>query len=64
MAFGVVQASAYDVTVDPQILRSREILHDETVYQGWFQRGEIGEPSQPIAAAGTTEAVDVEGEEP
>ena len=64
-AFGIRHASAYDVTVDPQVLRSREILHDETEYEAWFQRSEIGEgPSEPMAVTGGTEAVDVEGEEP
>jgi carboxyl-terminal processing protease len=63
-AFGIRQASAYDATVDPQVLRAREILHDDAAYQAWFQRVEIGgEPSEPMAATGGTEAVDVEGEE-
>ena len=60
-SFGVVQASAYDVTVNPQILRAREILLDEAEYLSWFQRAEIGEPSDPMASTGDTEAVKVEG---
>lgn len=58
---GIRHATAYDVTVDPQILRARDILHDETDYLTWFQRSEIGEPSEAMAAAGGTDAVDVEG---
>jgi carboxyl-terminal processing protease len=66
--FGIVQAFAYDVTVNPQILRAREILADESEYLSWFQRAEIGEPDEPdkpideqIASTGDTEAVEVKG---
>ncbi|HJP33954.1 MAG TPA: S41 family peptidase [Candidatus Latescibacteria bacterium] len=60
-AFGIVQAYAYDVTVNPQVLRAREILRDESEYLTWFQRSEIGDPGQPMASAGDTVAVEVEG---
>lgn len=59
--FGIRQATAYDVIVDPQVLRARAILADQTEYLSWFQKGEIGEPGEAVAAAGSTDAVDVEG---
>lgn len=59
--FGIRQAHAYDATVDPQVLRAREILRDETEYLSWFKRSEIGEPGQQIASAGDTTAVEIEG---
>ena len=60
-AFGIVQAFAYDVTVNPQILRAREILANEAEYLSWFQRSEIGEPSEQIASTGDTDVVEVKG---
>jgi carboxyl-terminal processing protease len=58
--FGIVQAFAYDVTVNPQILRAREMLLDETLYLTWFQRSEIGDPSQALVSTGDTDEVEVE----
>ena len=58
-AFGIEQAHAYDVTVDPQILRAREILGAAGDYQAWFERSEVGGPT--IASATDTTAVDGDG---
>ena len=58
-AFGIEQAYAYDVTVDPQIQRAREILGSEAEYQAWFKRPEIGAPA--IAAATDTGSVETDG---
>ena len=59
-AFGVEQAHAYDVTVDPQVLRAREILGAAGDYQAWFERSEVG-GTPAIAAATDTAAVEGEG---
>jgi hypothetical protein len=60
-AFGIEQAYAYDVTVDPQVLRAREILHGEESYLAWFEHAAIGEVDSTIASATDTTAVEVEG---
>ncbi|MFP6592832.1 MAG: hypothetical protein VCE12_20165, partial [Candidatus Latescibacterota bacterium] len=60
-AFGIVQAFAYDTTVNPQILRAREMLRDETGYLTWFQRSEIGGPSAPLVSTGDTDDAEIEG---
>ncbi len=59
-AFGIEQAYAYDVTVDPQIQRAREILGSEVEYQAWFKRPEIG-GAPAIASATDTATVDMDG---
>lgn len=59
-AFGIEQAYAYDVTVDPQIQRAREILGSEAEYQAWFERPEIG-GVPAIAAATDTGSVEADG---
>ena len=60
-AFGIVQAFAYDTTVNPQTLRAREMLRDETGYLTWFQRAEIGGPSAPLVSTGDTDDAEIEG---
>ena len=59
-AFGIEQAHAYDVTVDPQVQRSREILASPVDYQAWFERSEIG-GAPAIASTADTSAVEVDG---
>ena len=41
-AFGRKAAIAYDITVDPQLLEARRILADDSEYEMWFQKREIG----------------------
>ena len=48
-AFGIRAAHAYDVTVNPQIQRAKELLADEVEYESWFERREIGQPNKVIA---------------
>ena len=61
-AFGVESAQAYDTTVNPQVLRAREIIADEAEYASWFQKSSIGQPDEDaVAAAGDTSAVEIEG---
>jgi carboxyl-terminal processing protease len=58
--FGITRSHAWDATVDPQVLRSREILADESEYLSWFQKSEIGEPGEQIAAANDTSSVEID----
>ena len=58
-AFGIRQSYVYDVSVDPQVLRAREILAGDAAYLSWFGRPTIGE-SEAIAAATDTAAVELE----
>ena len=59
-AFGIEQAHAYDVTVDPQIQRAREILGSPVDYQAWFDRSEIG-GAPAVASRADTSAVEGDG---
>ena len=59
-AFGIAQAHAYDVAVDPQIQRAREILGPGGGYDAWFERPEIG-GAPAIASATDTSAVEADG---
>jgi carboxyl-terminal processing protease len=49
-AYGVKQAEAYNVTVDPQVVEAREILADPATYEQWFQVEEIGVDSDDSVA--------------
>jgi len=55
-AFGIRAAHAYDVTVNPQIQRARAILADSLEYESWFERREIGQPNEAIAATDASAA--------
>jgi|GEM_PF-27889 len=59
-AFGLRTAYAYDATVDPQILRAREVLNDPAEYESWFQRPEIGVPDDEVIAAATADTSNLE----
>ena len=41
-AFGMNAARAYDVTVDPAVLRARQLAANPQEYEKWFARAEIG----------------------
>lgn len=43
-------ALAYDVTMDPQIRRAREILSSPAEYEEWFRRPEIGADEEAVAS--------------
>ncbi len=49
-AFGVKQAEAYNVTVDPQVGEARVILADPATYEQWFQVEEVGVDSDSSVA--------------
>ncbi|MEE2658790.1 MAG: S41 family peptidase [Candidatus Latescibacterota bacterium] len=57
--FGIERAYAYDITVDPQVQRAREILAETVEYDRWFQLHEIGHPETAVASAGDTTSVEV-----
>ena len=60
-AFGIRSAHAYDTTVNPQILRAREVIADPEEYASWFQKPVIGTPDEiALAATADTSAVEVE----
>ena len=49
-AFGKQVAEAYNVTVDPQVLEARRIIADPSEYQMWFDKEEIGAPTEDSIA--------------
>lgn len=60
--FGITAAEAYDTTVNPQILRAREIVTNQEEYASWFQKPAIG-ASDEAAVAATAAASATEGED-
>jgi len=60
--FGITAALAYDTTVNPQVLRAREVIADEAEYASWLQKPVIGPVDETaVAAAGDTTAVELQG---
>ena len=47
--YGVRTALAYDVTVDPQIDKARQILANPQEYEEWFKKNEIGVDEEALA---------------
>lgn len=49
-------AIAYDVTMDPQIERARQVLESDAKYHDWFQHEEIGITGEAVAGGKQLEA--------
>lgn len=60
--FGQKAAEAYRVSVDPQVLRARQILVDPKAYEEYFKKPEILLPPDPKLATAAPDSDSISGE--
>ncbi|MBI2504821.1 MAG: S41 family peptidase [Candidatus Latescibacteria bacterium] len=60
--FGLKAAEAYRVSVDPQVLRARQVLADPKAYEEYFKKVEILLPPDPKLATAAPDSDSMSGE--